>query len=124
MPEPIPRVSRSWTEGRYLDLWGAVHLLSGLAGGFANVYVGLRAGQVLALAAALMVAWELAEAAFGIRESRSNRVIDVAVGLAGTAAALAVAPRLGEGGRRILFVVTATAAVVGLYLGARSYRRR
>ena len=46
------------------------------------------------LGGTMMVAWEIGERAIGVRESRSNQAIDIAIGLAGVWLALTLASHL------------------------------
>lgn len=120
----LPAFSTSWAEGHFFDLWMLVHFASGAAGGFSNVWFDLGLLTLYGLALALMVLWELGEAAAGIGEAFTNRLVDVVVGMAGVALAVGLTPYLGTKGAGFAFVVTLGAALVGMGLGVRSYRRR
>ncbi len=117
-------VSLSWSEGRYFDLWMFVHLLSGITGALFNVFVGLSPLGVYGLGCVLMVLWEVGEYVAGIRESLTNSVLDIAVGLAGVWLGLALAGVLSPVGERIAFGVTLTVTLAATAFGARAYRRR
>lgn len=119
-----PLVSADWREGRVYDRWMLVHLMSGVAGGFSNVYFGLTVPMVFAVGLGLMVLWEVAEVVAGIAESWENRFIDVAFGMVGVALALLVVPRLGPRAHRLAFVASALLFIAGGVLGWRAYRRR
>lgn len=80
-----PPVSLSWSEGRFFDLWMFVHLVAGFAGASTNVQWRLSTPVVFAIALGMMVVWEWGEWLFGIREAWENRLLDILVGLAGTA---------------------------------------
>lgn len=121
---PTRPVSLSWNEGRYFDLWMLVHLTGGVAGGFSNALFRLPTGGVLLLGFLLMLLWELVEIRLGVRESWENRLLDVALGLAGVAVALALSPRLGPSGRVAAFVVSVLVFAVGDLMGWLAYRRR
>ena len=119
-----PRVSSNFAEGRYWDHWMLVHLASGIAGGFSNVFFGLTNPQVYGLAFAMMLLWEVGELALRIRESLSNRIVDVAVGMVGVWLALRLAPALSVPQRRLAFAVMFAVGLVGMGFGVRAYRRR
>ncbi|MBX3131879.1 MAG: hypothetical protein KF689_00660 [Gemmatimonadaceae bacterium] len=126
MPDngPIPALSPDWGEGRYFDLWMLVHLISGVAGGFSSVFFRLTTLGVIAVAAIVMLLWEVGEYALGVRESWSNRALDIAVGLLGVFAALQVAAEWDRDRRLIAFWgCFALAAGLGV-LGGLAYRRR
>jgi len=116
--------STTWREGRYFDRWMVVHLLSGFAGGLTNVFFGLSDRGVQLLGLALLVLWEIAEYLLGVRESVSNRVIDVIVGFLGILAALWTAARLDRGGEVLAFAVASGATAALATAGWLAYRRR
>ena len=119
-----PTISPDWNEGRFFDRWMYVHLLCGLACGFAPSVLRWSPAVLLTVTAGAMVLWELGEAAFGVAEAWENRVIDVVVGLAGTLVALAVLRRVSTPMGRGLFWATTLVFVIGDVLGWRAYRRR
>jgi hypothetical protein len=119
-----PMVSLSFAEGKYFDLWMVVHFMSGVAGGFSNVYFALPPFWVFVLAFAMMLAWEVVEYVNGIRESFSNRVVDIAVGLLGVWLALAVAGLLEPPAQWLAFALTLAIGIVGMAFGVRARRRR
>ena len=119
-----PSISLTFAEGKYFDLWMVVHLLSGVAGGFSNVFFALAAPWVFALAFLMMVVWEIVEHLNGIRESFSNRVVDVVVGLLGVWLALAAARALEPRAQWVAFGVALFLALVGMGFGVRARRRR
>lgn len=101
-----------------------VHFVSGVAGGFGNLFFGFTTPGALGVALAVMVVWELGEVMLGVREAWSNRIIDIAVGLAGAALALFVAARLTTNGQRAAFAITFAAAAGSSAAGWLAYRRR
>lgn len=117
-------VSLTFAEGKFFDLWMLVHFLSGVAGGFSNVFFALSVLWVFALAILMMVAWEIIEHMNGIRESFSNRVVDIVVGLLGVWLALAVASVLEPAAEWIAFGLTLGIGLVGMAFGVRARRRR
>lgn len=119
-----PSISLTFAEGQYFDLWMVVHFVSGVAGGFSNVFFALGAVWVFVLALVMMVAWEIVEHLNGIRESFSNRVVDVVVGLLGVWLALAAARALGPRAQWVAFGVTLSLGLVGMGFGVRARRRR
>ena len=120
----LPRVSLTFAEGRYWDLWMLVHLISGVAGGFSNVFFGLTNPQVYVLAFGMMVLWEAGELALKVRESMSNRIIDVAVGMVGVWIALRLTPALTVPQKRLAFAVMLALGLLGMGIGVRAYLKR
>lgn len=119
-----PAFSPDWNEGRYFDRWMLVHFLSGVAGGFSNVFFAFRPTTVLLLGLATMVAWELVEIATGVDESWINRVIDVFVGEGGVGLALSLAGILSPRAQWLAFALTWVLAAIGGIQGALAARRR
>ncbi len=119
-----PVVSLTWAEGRYFDRWMLVHFISGVAGGFSNIYFGLSLVQLYGLALGLMLLWEVGELAQAVHESLTNRVLDIVVGLAGVQVAVWITPRLPEGSGLAAFLVTLGVGLVGMAFGVRAYYRR
>ncbi len=70
-----------WREGKWLDLWSVVHLLSGTCLALVIYLLRFEASAALIIATLLLVAYELWEAMVKIEEARTNRVMDVVVGL-------------------------------------------
>lgn len=119
-----PAFSPSWREGRYFDLWMVAHFASGVAGGFSNVFFGLTMPGVYVVALLMMVLWELGEHRLRVRESRSNRVLDVLVGLAGVQVALWIAAALTRRQQFVAFAVSFAAALGLSIVGWVAFRRR
>ncbi|TSC62986.1 MAG: hypothetical protein Athens041674_357 [Parcubacteria group bacterium Athens0416_74] len=70
-----------WREGKWLDLWGVVHVLSGISLSYVIYFLKFDSVAALVIAALLLIAYELWEAMVKIEEARTNRVMDVVVGL-------------------------------------------
>jgi hypothetical protein len=119
-----PAFSPDWREGRFFDRWMLVHLISGVAGGFGNVFFGLSTPRALMLAFAIMLLWEVGELLLGVREAWTNRVLDIGVGMVGAALALLAADRLTPLGHRIAFWLTLAVALTGSVAGWLAFRRR
>lgn len=119
-----PAVTTNFDEGRYFDLWMLVHFVSGVAGGFSNVFWELPTPMMYALAVFLMVLWETGEFLARIRESWSNRGIDLVVGLAGVVLAERLSRMMLPSWEIVAFVLCTALALVGMALGVRAYRRR
>lgn len=119
-----PAFSPDWSEGRYFDRWMFVHFISGVAGGFSNRFFDLSTPMVFVVALSVICAWELGERLSGVAEAWSNVLIDIAVGYAGVALAVAIASKLTPQGELIAFWVTFAAASAGSVRGWIAYRRR
>jgi hypothetical protein len=101
-----------------------VHLLSGFTGGLSNVFFSLSLRGVLLLGLGMLVVWEVAEYALGVRESASNRIIDIIVGFVGIVAALWIAARIARGTELIAFFVSLCVTSALATAGWLAYRRR
>jgi hypothetical protein len=101
-----------------------VHFASGVAGGFSNVFFGLSTLGVYLVATALMALWELGEYLLGVRESWSNRVLDVVVGLAGVQVALWIAAPLSRRGQFVALTTGVALSVTLSIVGWAAFRRR
>lgn len=119
-----PAFSFSWREGRFFDLWMLAHFASGVAGGFSNVFFGLSALAVYVLATLIMTLWEAGEYVLGVRESWSNRVLDVVVGLIGVQVALWIAAALTARWHVIAFLIGLGSALALNVFGWVAFRRR
>lgn len=119
-----PAFSTSWREGRFFDLWMLVHFASGVAGGLFNVFIGLGTLGVYITATVMMILWEVGEYFAGVRESMSNRLLDIVVGLAGVYLALWIAAPLSHEGRVLAFILGFGLALVLSAMGWIAYRRR
>ena len=71
-----------WREGEYLDLWSVPHFLSGIAVAFSLYFFGFATNAAFTIAFLVLVAYEMFEVIAKIEETRSNRVLDVVVGMA------------------------------------------
>lgn len=120
----IRLISTSWSEGRVFDLWMIVHFLSGLAGGFSNVFFGLSTRGVYTLGVSMLLVWEVIEYIRQVRESWENRVLDVVVGVAGISLALWCAPRLSRTAEFSAFGLSTVAVVAGAAFGWMAFRAR
>lgn len=119
-----PLVSPDWREGRVYDRWMLVHLMSGVAGGFSNVYFGLSVPMVFVVGLCLMILWEGVEVVKGIAESWENRLIDLAFGGVGIGLAVLAAARLDRRAEWWAFAVSLAVFAAGTVLGWLAYRRR
>ena len=70
-----------WREGKWIDLWSVVHLLSGASAGFSIAWLGFGFAASAVIAFLLFVAYELWEAMVKIHETPQNRSMDVVVGM-------------------------------------------
>lgn len=79
------RITRTdiWREGKWLDLWSVVHLLSGISIGLSFYFLHLGIFFSILFALLLMISYELWEIVEQIKETPTNRFMDVIVGMAG-----------------------------------------
>ncbi len=119
-----PAFSATWREGRFFDLWMLAHFASGAAGGFSNVFFGLSTLGVYVLGTLIMTFWEAAEYVLGVRESWSNRVLDVVIGLLGVQVALWIVAALAARWHLVAFVAGLGLALALNAIGWVAFRRR
>ena len=105
-------------------MWMLVHFASGVAGGLSNVFFGLGTLGVYIMATGMMTLWEVGEYFMGVRESMSNRLLDIGVGLAGVYLAMWIAAPLSHRGRVVAFILSFGSALVLGTLGGIAFRRR
>ncbi len=116
-------ISHTWDEGRLLDLWAFVHLISGSVMGLIASLLNYSTGILLFTAIALMVLWEIFEVIVNIGESIENRIIDVVVGVVGFLPAFFFAPE--QTGEKVIVLVILIVLLATLeYLGWRAYSER
>lgn len=85
-----------WREGKWLDLWSVVHFLSGISMGFVLFILRFGTWGSIVIALLSLIAYELWEAMVKIEETRTNRFMDVVVGMASFVPTFAwVCPALG-----------------------------
>src|SRR3990167_7248440 len=70
-----------WREGKWLDMWSVVHLLSGMSFGLALWVLGLGTTASIVIAFLVFVLYETWEAMVRIVETPQNRFMDVVVGM-------------------------------------------
>lgn len=113
-----------WREGKWLDLWSVVHLLSGasIGSGFYLLHFGALASVVLALLS--LISYEMWEMIVHIVEMPTNRFMDVVVGMVSFLPAFfLLAPRLGEASLVLAFVLVLTANIVMSVFGWRASQK-
>ena len=72
-----------WREGKWLDLWSVVHLLSGISIGLGFYFLRFGALASVALTLVSLIAYEMWEMIVRIEETPTNRFMDVVVGMVG-----------------------------------------
>ena len=72
-----------WSEGKWLDLWSVVHLLSGISIGLGLYFFNLGNTLTTLLVLVLLVLYEGWEMYVRIEEAPTNRFMDVVVGMVG-----------------------------------------
>jgi len=98
-----------WREGKWLDLWSVVHVLSGLLVGFFSYFVGIDALLGIVLAIVVFTVYELFEVYVEIEEAPTNRFMDVVIGMVGYIPAFfLIAPLLTEKNLILTFLVLLT----------------
>lgn len=70
-----------WREGKWLDLWSVVHLLSGASIGFAFHLLPFGHAESILIVFLLLTGYEMWEKIVQIEETFTNRVMDVVVGM-------------------------------------------
>lgn len=102
-----------WREGKWLDLWSVVHLLSGASIGFTFHLLPFDARSSVIIVFLLLTGYEMWEKIVQIEEALSNRVLDVVVGMTSFLPVyLLLTPRLSLTPFILAFGFTLTANVV------------
>lgn len=102
-----------WREGKWLDLWSVVHLLSGVSVGFAFYPLHLGASATTIIVFLGFTAYEMWEKIVGIIETPTNRVTDIVVGMVSFIPTFFIlAPWLNETYFILTFVLVFTANIV------------
>ncbi len=70
-----------WREGKWIDLWSAVHLLSGASVGFLLYLLKFSGWEAAIIALLLFILYEMWEVMVQIAEARANRFMDVVFGM-------------------------------------------
>lgn len=102
-----------WREGKWLDLWSVVHLISGVSIGLAfyPLHFGASATTIIVLLG--FIAYEMWEKIVGIIETPTNRVTDIVVGMVSFVPTFYIlAPRLNETYFIIVFVLVFTVNIM------------
>lgn len=101
-----------WREGKWLDLWSVVHLLSGASVAFSIAWLGFGFPASAVIAFLLFVAYELWEAMVKIEETPQNRSMDVVVGMVSFVPAFFLVQGLSGPSLILAFGLVLTANVV------------
>src|SRR3989338_10042420 len=106
-----------WREGKWVDLWSVVHLLSGASFGlfFGVMNLGTTASFVIAFLS--FVLYETWEARVKIVETPQNRFMDVVVGMVSFAPVFFLSQGLPTSSFILVFGLTLTVNVVMATLG-------
>ncbi len=72
----------AWREGKWVDLWSVVHLISGICLGLGIYLLRFDVIPALIISLLLLVAYEMWEAMVRIEETPANRTMDVVIGMA------------------------------------------
>ncbi len=101
-----------WREGKWLDLWSVVHLLSGVTMGFIFTQIPFDRAASVVIGFLLLTAYEMWEAIVEIEEAPTNRVMDVVVGMVSFVPTYFFAPLLDGSTMILTSGLTLTANVV------------
>lgn len=113
-----------WREGKWLDLWSVVHLLSGLSLGLGISYIDVGALASSLLVFLLLTSYEMWEAMVRIEETPANRCMDVVVGMVGFLFTFFIlTPRLTEPNLLFSFETVLTANVIFAAIGWRASQK-
>ncbi|MDO8522557.1 MAG: hypothetical protein Q7S08_04755 [bacterium] len=106
-----------WREGKWVDLWSVVHLLSGMSFGLALGVLGWGTTASIIIALLSFVLYETWEAMVKIAETPQNRFMDVVVGMASFLPTLFFSQGLSTNIFILVFGFTLTANIVMATLG-------
>lgn len=112
-----------WKEGKYVDLWSVIHLLSGIVFTGWMLELGIHIGIIFIMYIVLAVLWEVTEMKLEIFEHQRNIVVDVLIGIVGYLCVFIVRDASGvmSRGYLILFTILYVSMQVHGYL---FYRKR
>jgi hypothetical protein len=99
-------------EGKYVDLWSALHVLSGAMLGFFPRYFGFGMMATFFIVFLLLVMYEMFEVIVKIEEFPTNRVTDVVFGMVGFTPVYLFDQTLPGSTSMILAVMVTTADVL------------
>ena len=106
-----------WREGKWLDLWSVVHLLSGASFGLALGVLSLGTAASILIALLSFVLYEMWEAMVKIVETPQNRFMDVVVGMVSFAPVFFFSQGLPTTSFILVFGLTITVNIVMSTLG-------
>lgn len=113
-----------WREGKWLDLWSVVHFLSGVTMGLFPKHLRLEAVSAYVITFLLLVLYEMFETLVKIKETRTNRFMDVVVGIASFALAHSFHPFITEPAGYFLlgtfFVSASVLSAVGWHMSQKA----
>lgn len=113
-----------WEEGRYLDLWSVVHLISGVFLGIILSFLNISFLIAFVIAVILTVLGEVVEIVLNVGESWQNQITDIIVGLIGFVITYMMYPLLAKPLDVVVPVVLLPIYIMLNFLGWRAYRRR
>jgi hypothetical protein len=114
-------VGDPWREGKYVDLWSAVHFLAGLLLSSLLFHAGLSLFGTVGITLAVLAGYELGEWLAGVDEHATNRIVDILFGLGGLGAVHEIAE--GDLAWSIFSAATTAFALLNT-LGWRAWRKR
>ena len=106
-----------WREGKWVDLWSVVHLLSGVSFGLALGVLNLGTTASIVIALLSFVLYETWEAMVKIIETPQNRFMDVLLGMASFVPTFFLSAGMPTNIFILIFGLTLTANVVMATLG-------
>ncbi len=106
-----------WREGKWVDLWSVVHLLSGTSFGLALGVLGWGTTASIVIALLSFVLYETWEAMVKIAETPQNRFMDVVTGMASFVPVFFFSRGLSTNAFILAFGFTLTANIVMATLG-------
>lgn len=110
----------AWREQEYIDLWSVPHFLSGMLVGFSLFYAGTSPITSFFLAFMLLTAFEMWEAWMEIKETLTNRVMDVVIGMISFTPVFFLAASFPQWAVLLGFAVTGAADAFLSFLGWRA----
>jgi hypothetical protein len=97
--------SDMWAEGKWLDLWSVPHFLSGIVLAFCVYFFHFGVPASFVIAVLLLVAYEMFEVIAHIEETRTNRFMDVVVGMVSFTPTFLLASRVSTETQIFIFIL-------------------
>jgi hypothetical protein len=116
--------SDPWKNGKFVDLWSIGHFILGMLLAYAIPFLEIRFSWAFFTALLIMFLWELFEVFAKIKETMTNRIIDILLGLLGFLLIIPLFSHVGQNTLIVIFVFLLGSSGILLIFGNRAHRAR